>query len=48
MRCSVTKRQQRIFSTEFKIDTTNLVLDQGYSISEDTTPMDIDETALQR
>ncbi|WP_419153492.1 transposase [Vibrio maritimus] len=48
MRCSITKRQRRTFSSEFKIDTASLVFDQGYSISESARSLDIGDTALRR
>ena len=42
------KRQRRTFSTEFKHETANLVLDQGYSIPEASRSLDVGETALRR
>ena len=42
------KRQRRTFSTEFKHAKACLVLDQGYSIPEDSRSFDVGETALRR
>lgn len=42
------KRQRRTFSSEFKVDAASLVLDQGYSISEVATSLNIGATALRR
>lgn len=44
----MTERQRRTFSAEFKIDAASLVLDQGYSIPEAASAMDVGETALRR
>ncbi|EKO3993659.1 hypothetical protein DX541_20475 [Vibrio fluvialis] len=48
MRCSMTKRQRRTFSAEFKMDAASLVLDQGYSVPEAARSMNVGETALRR
>jgi transposase len=39
---------RRIFTNEFKIDTANLVLKQGYSIQEAAKAMNIGPTAVRR
>ncbi len=44
----MTKRQRRIFSSEFKMEAASLVLDQEYSIPEAARSMDVGETALRR
>lgn len=41
-------RQRRTFSTEFKREAVQLVLDEGYSIAEACRSLDIGETALRR
>ncbi|MFP2770410.1 transposase, partial [Oceanisphaera sp. KMM 10153] len=41
-------RKRRSFSSEFKLDTASLVLDQGYSIAEASRSLDIGETILRR
>ncbi|TKF74743.1 hypothetical protein FCV55_00585 [Vibrio sp. F13] len=48
MRCSMTKRQRRTFSTEFKLDAASLVLGQGCAIPETVNSMGVGETALRR
>lgn len=42
------KRQRRTFSTEFKLEAANLVLEQNYSILEAARALDVGETALRR
>ena len=39
---------RRTFSTEFKRESACLVLDQGYSISEACTALDVGPTAMRR
>ena len=39
---------RRIFTNEFKIDTANLVLKQGYSIQEAAKAMNVGPTAVRR
>ncbi len=41
-------RQRRTFTTEFKREAVQLVLDEGYSIAEACRSLDIGETALRR
>ncbi len=41
-------RQRRLFSTEFKLEAADLVLDQGYSVAEASRALDVGETALRR
>ncbi|TFH89030.1 hypothetical protein ELS82_24525 [Vibrio ouci] len=48
MRGSMTKRQRRTFSSEFKVDAASLVLDQGNSIAEAARSLDGGDTALRR
>lgn len=42
------KRQRRSFSTEFKLEAANLVIEQGYSIPEAARALDVGETAIRR
>jgi transposase len=42
------KRQRRSFSTEFKLEAANLVLEQGYAIPEAARALDVGETAIRR
>lgn len=42
------RRQRRSFTSEFKQEAAQLVLDQGYSIAEACRSLDIGETALRR
>ena len=42
------KRQRRTFSTEFKLEAANLVIEQNYSILEAARALDVGETALRR
>jgi transposase len=42
------KRQRRTFSTEFKLEAANLVLEQDYSIPEAARALDVGETAIRR
>lgn len=42
------KRQRRTFSTEFKLEAANLVIEQGYSIPEAARALDVGETAIRR
>ena len=42
------KGQRRTFSTKFKLEAANLVLQQGYSIAEAARALDIGETAVRR
>ena len=42
------KKQRRTFSSEFKLEAANLVLNQGYSITEASRSLDVGETALRR
>jgi len=42
------KRQRRSFSTEFKHDAAQLVLDQGYTVAEAARSLDVGETAIRR
>src|SRR5690606_42042680 len=46
-RCSMT-RKRRTFTPEFKQETASLVLDQGYSIAQDSSSMRVGESALRR
>jgi transposase len=39
---------RKTFSTEFKMESANLVLDQGYSISEACAAMGVGDTAMRR
>ena len=39
---------RRVFSREFKLESAQLVLDKGYSISQACLALDIGETALRR
>jgi transposase len=41
-------RQRRSFSTEFKIEAANLVVNQGYTISEASRSLGVGETAIRR
>lgn len=41
-------KQRRTFSTEFKHDAANLVLDQGYSVTEAVKALGVSESALRR
>jgi len=41
-------RQRRSFSTEFKKEATSLVLDQGYTLSEDSRSLDVGSNTLTR
>jgi len=42
------KKQRRSFTPEFKLEAANLVLDQGYSVTEASRSLDVGETALRR
>lgn len=42
------RKQRRSFTTEFKRDAANLVLKDGYSITEACRAMGVGETALRR
>jgi transposase len=42
------KKQRRSFSTEFKLEAANLVLEQGYSVPEAAKVLDVGETAIRR
>ena len=42
------KRQRRTFSTEFKLEAANLVIEQNYSILEAARALDVGETAIRR
>jgi transposase len=41
------KKQRRSFSTEFKHDAASLILDQGYSFTEASRAVDVDENTLR-
>ena len=41
-------KQRRSFSTEFKLEAANLVLEQGYSVPEAAKALDVGETAIRR
>lgn len=41
-------KQRRTFSTEFKHDAANLVVDQGYSITAAVKALGVSESALRR
>lgn len=41
-------RQRRSFSTEFKAEAANLVVKQGYSVSEASRSLGVGETAIRR
>ena len=41
-------RQRRTFSTEFKKEASQLVLDEGYSIAEASRSLDVSENILRR
>lgn len=41
-------KQRRTFSTEFKHDAANLVINQGYSVVEAARSLGVGETALRR
>ena len=41
-------RQRRSFSTEFKLEAADLVMNQGYTVAEACRSLDIGETALRR
>lgn len=41
-------RKRRTFTPEFKQETASLVLDQGYSIAQASTAMDVGESVLRR
>lgn len=41
-------RQRRWFSTEFKAEAANLVVKQGYSVSEASRSLGVGETAIRR
>jgi len=41
-------RKRRSFSSEFRLEAANLVLDQGYSIAEASRSLDVGETILRR
>jgi len=41
-------KQRRSFSTEFKMETASLVVDQGYSMAEASRAVDVGESALRR
>ncbi len=42
------KRQSRSFSPEFKHDSANLVVDQGYSMAEAGRAVDVHENTLRK
>ncbi len=42
------KRQRRSFSAEFKREAAQLVIDQGYSVSEASRSLGVGETVLRR
>jgi transposase len=42
------RKQRRSFTTEFKRETANLVLEEGYSVTEACKAMCVGETALRR
>ena len=42
------KKQRRSFSTEFKLEAANLVIEGGYSVSEASRALDVGETAIRR
>jgi len=46
-RCSMT-RLRHLFTAEFKLEATSLVLDQGYSVPEASRSLDVGETVLRR
>lgn len=41
-------KQRRTFSAEFKLEAADLVLDQGYTISEASRSLDVSENVLRR
>ena len=41
-------KQRRSFSTEFKAEAANLVVKQGYSVSEASRSLGVGETAIRR
>ena len=41
-------KQRRTFSAEFKLEAANLVLDQGYTVSEASRSLDVSENVLRR
>lgn len=42
------KKQRRSFSTEFKLEAANLVIEEGYSVTEASRALDVGETAIRR
>jgi transposase len=42
------KKQRRSFSTEFKLEAANLVIEEGYSVPEASRALDVGETAIRR
>lgn len=47
-RCSMSKRDRRSFTKEFKSEAASLVVSQGYSIPEACRAMDVSRTAMYR
>ena len=41
-------RQRRSYTTEFKLEAANLVIEQGYSIPQASRALDVGETAIRR
>lgn len=41
-------RLRHLFTAEFKLEATSLVLDQGYSVPEASRSLDVGETVLRR
>lgn len=41
-------KQRRTFSAEFKLEAANLVLEQGYTVSEASRSLDVSENVLRR
>lgn len=41
-------RLRRSFTAQYKLEASTLVLDQGYSVTEASRPLDVGETVLRR
>lgn len=44
----MTKQTRRTFTSDFKLEVAQLVIDQGYSVREASTAMDIGKSAVDR
>ncbi len=44
----MTTKERRTFTPEFKLEVAQLVLDQGYSVREASSAMDVGKTAIDR